>query len=194
LIDDIINAAIDETFLANDELPRTREAFESTLSAERSKLVAKANDICEVLSQIMERYRQIARRVEGNIALSWVEAVSDIRDQINQLLFSGFVTATGLQRLRRLPTYFLAMDRRIDAIDLAPDKDRRRRAELLPVWEAFKALPSTRPDDAEYARARSDLRWAFEELRVSLFAQDLGTQEKVSVSRLENRVADLKRW
>lgn len=194
LIDDIVNASIDETFLKHHELPRTRDAFEATLTAERAALVGNANEICDILTQVMERYRQIARRVEGNIALSWVEAVRDIKDQVSQLLYPGFVSATGLVRLRRLPTYFQAMDRRVDAIDLAPDKDRRRRAELLPVWEAFKALPESRRDDTDYVQARHALRWAFEELRVSLFAQDLGTQEKVSVSRLENRVAELKRW
>ena len=86
------------------------------------------------------------------------------------------------------------MDKRLDAIDMAPDKDRRRRAELLPVWESYKALPLDRDDDPDYRQAHSDLRWAFEELRVSLFAQDLGTREKVSVSRLENRVQDLVKW
>jgi ATP-dependent helicase HrpA len=118
----------------------------------------------------------------------------DIRDQTAGLIFPGFVTSTGLERLQRLPVYFQAMDKRLDAIDKAPDKDRRRRAELLPVWEAFKALPAEKDDDPVYRSARTALRWAFEELRVSLFAQELGTREKVSVSRLENRVEELSTW
>ncbi|MEE9319222.1 MAG: ATP-dependent RNA helicase HrpA [Granulosicoccus sp.] len=194
LIDDIINAAIDEALIDAENLPRTREEFEASLSANRQGLVGTANALCDALGQVFERYRQIARRAEGNIALSWVEAVGDIRDQISQLIYPGFVSATGLSRLKRLSVYLQAMDRRLDGIDQAPDKDRRRRAELLPVWEAFKALPTGRDDELAYAAAWQRLRWAFEELRISLFAQDLGTREKVSISRLENRVQDLKRW
>ena len=191
LIEDIVDAAIDATFLAGAELPRSRDAFQARLETGRGALVGVAGTLCETLSRIFERHRQVARRTEGNLPLSWIEAVGDIRDQIAMLLYPGFVTETGVERLARVPIYFQAMDRRLDGIDRAPDKDRARRAELLPVWEAFKALPLAREEDPDYARARTALRWSFEELRISLFAQDLGTREKVSVSRLENRVAEL---
>ena len=192
LIEDIIDAAIDATFIDPDDLPRTRDAFRARLDAGRGEFVGTANRISERLAQVFEQHRQVARRMEGNIPLSWIEAVGDIRDQIRALLYPGFVSATGTERLERLPVYLQAIDRRLDGIDKAPDKDRARRAELLPVWEAFKALPATREDDADYGGAHRSLRWAFEELRVSLFAQDLGTREKVTVARLENRVATLK--
>ena len=192
LIGDVIDAAIDATFVDPANLPRTRDAFRARLDAGRNRFVETADGICETLSRVFEQHRQVARRIEGNIPLSWVEAAGDIRDQIRSLLYPGFATATGVERLARLPVYFQAIDRRLDGIDQAPDKDRRRRAELLPVWEAFKTLPAAREEDPDYAAARTALRWAFEELRVSLFAQDLGTREKVSVSRLENRVAALR--
>ena len=192
LVEDIVEAAIDAAFVAGAELPRSRDSFHARLEAGRGNLVGIADALCETLARILEQHRQVARRTEGNIPLSWVEAVGDLRDQIRMLLHPGFVTATGVERLGRLPVYFQAMDRRLDGIDRAPDKDRARRAELLPVWEAFKALPVAREGDPDYAVARTALRWAFEELRISLFAQDLGTREKVSVSRLENRVAELR--
>jgi len=192
LINDIVDAAIDETLIGADALPRTRDAFLSRLERGRGDFIGNANAFCEILSEILEQHRQVARRIEGRIALSWVEAVVDIRDQIGSLLYPGFISATGYERLRRLPVYFQAIDRRLDAIDRAPDKDRRRRAELLPVWEAFKDLPAAAEDEPDTAETRAALRWSFEELRISLFAQDLGTREKVSVSRLENRVAALR--
>lgn len=191
LIDDIIDAAIDRTFLANGEWPRTREGFLQRLDANRSQLVSNANALCEATAQAFEQHRLVAKRIEGSVSLGWVEAIGDIRDQIAQLIYPGFVTATGLERLKRLGVYFQAMGRRLDAIDQSPDKDRRCRAELLPVWEQFKALPQQREDDADYAGIRQGIRWAFEELRISLFAQELGTAEKVSVPRLESRIAKL---
>lgn len=192
LIADIIDAALDASFIDVDKLPRTRDAFMQKLEAERQALVPVAGRICSVLEQILELHRQVAKRVGGSLPLSWVEAVGDLRDQIGRLVYVGFVQQTGLQQLQRMPVYFQAMGRRLDAIDMGPDKDRRRRAELLPVWEAFKQQPATRDDDPHYAAAYTALRWSFEELRISLFAQDLGTREKVSVSRLESRLKSLQ--
>ncbi len=194
LMNDIINAALDETFIDPANLPRTRDGFMARLEAGRAELVPVAGQLCEHIGRVFEQHRQVAKRLEKSMSLSWIEPAGDIKDQIAQLIYPGFVTATGLNRLQRVPVYFQAMDKRLDAIDMSPDKDRRRRAELLPVWESFKALPKDRDDDPAYREARQALRWAFEELRVSLFAQDLGTAEKVSVSRLENRVSDLAKW
>ncbi len=191
LIDDLIEASLDHSFISANDLARTRDAFYARLDTERKSLVPTAGELCSVVSDIFEQHRLVAKRLEGNVSLSWVEAIADTKDQINALLYPGFITGTGLHRLRRLPVYFQAMNRRLDSIDQAPDKDRRRRAELMPVWERFKALPRLREEVADYAHMHSALRWSFEELRVSLFAQELGTQEKVSVSRLEKRVSDL---
>jgi len=191
LIEDIIDAAVDDTFIATP-LPRTRDAFTASLEANRKQLVGNAGEICETLSSVFEQYRLVQRRMDGSLSLSWIEAIQDIKDQINQLLYPGFACQTGLKQLRRLPVYFQAMGKRLDAIDQAPDKDRTRRAEFLPVWERFKALAEHQ--DAEYLASHKALRWSFEELRVSLFAQELKTAEKVSVSRLEQRVKQLSDW
>ena len=80
--------------------------------------------------------------------------------------------------------YFKAISRRFDSLDREPDRDRRRRAEMLPVWERIKSAI----DDPRTARQMQQLRWMFEELRVSVFAQDLGTAEKVSLGRVETRL------
>ena len=191
LIEDIIDAAVDHTFIVIP-LPRTREDFYASLDANRSQLVGSAGNICEILLAVFEQYRQVQRRMDGNLSLSWIEAIKDIKDQITQLLYPGFACDTGLAQLTRLPVYFQAMGKRLDAIDQAPDKDRARRAEFLPVWERFKTLATRQ--DSDYIAAHKALRWSFEELRVSLFAQGLKTAEKVSVSRLEQRVKKLSDW
>ena len=194
LIEDILNAAVDETFIHGRELPRTRDAFMQLLQDNRSSLVGIAGKFCEILGRVLDNHRQIAKRLEGSISLSWIEPAADIKDQIDELIYPGFVSATGLQRLTRVPLYFQAINKRLDGIDKSPDKDRRRRAEFLPVWEQFKALATDKDDSPDYRSAHNTLRWAFEELRISLYAQDLGTSEKVSVSRLENRVQELTHW
>jgi len=192
LIDDIIEASIDHVFVRDKSLPRTRDAWLSSLDSGRAELVPCAGEICRVLERAFEEHRQVARRIDGSLSLSWIEAVKDIKEQVAAMMYPGFVTATGRQRLDRFPIYFEAMHRRLLSIDHAPDKDRRRRAEFLPIWADFQALPATRPDDPEWDESWLAVRWAFEELRVSLFAQELGTIEKVSIGRLESRVSALR--
>lgn len=191
LIKDIINASIEETFVVDLPFPRQRETFIQHLSERRGQLVPMAGEICQELAEVLEQYRLVSKRLDGSIPLSWVEAAADLKDQMSMLIYPGFVSATGLVQLKRLAIYFQAMQKRLDAIDLAPDKDRLRRAEVLPVWEQFKQLPATREDDPAYSDAHRALRWSFEELRISLFAQELGTAEKVSVPRLEKRLQKL---
>jgi len=191
LIDDIIEAALFDVFVKDKPAVRSRDAWLASLDAGRKDLVPVAGDMCKILERVFEEHRQVAKRIEGSVSLSWIEAVKDIKVQVQSLLFPGFVTATGLPRLQRLPVYFEGMHRRLLAIDQAPDKDRRRRSEFAPVWEEFQSIASERADDPEWHRTWLEIRWAFEELRISLFAQELGTKEKVSVSRLENRIKKL---
>ena len=94
------------------------------------------------------------------------------------------MTATPAGRLARLPVYFNAINKRLDSLDREPDRDRRRRAELLPVWEQVKqACENTANPNRNKI---IDIRWLFEELRVSIFAQELGAADKVSVPRIES--------
>ena len=179
---DIVDAAIDATFIVDESQPRTREQFYDILERKQTLLVERANRICSVLEKTMEAHRQVAKRISGSVSLSWVEPMADIKDQIGYLMYSGFVTATPTERLQRLPVYFKAIDKRLNSLDREPDRDRRRRAELLPVWERIKVGLQTHASDVKL----HSVRWLFEELRVSVFAQELGTAEKVSVPRIES--------
>ena len=76
---------------------------------------------------------------------------------------------------------------RLGALDKAPDRDRQRRAELLPLWDTCKQLLAKEnpPDGAQ------ELHWMIEELRISVFAQSIGTTIKVSHKRIEKKIRDL---
>jgi ATP-dependent helicase HrpA len=181
---DIVDAALDRTFIHDQITPRSREEFVDILETQKSELVGNANAICAVLAETFEAHREITRRMSGSVSLSWVEPSADIKDQISRMIYPGFVSATPPQWLARLPVYFKAIARRFDSLDREPDRDRRRRAEMLPVWERIK----TAIDDPVTGHQMLRLRWLFEELRVSVFAQDLGTAEKVSLGRVETQL------
>ncbi len=191
LKNDIVNAAVDATFINDEKTPATREEFLDNLERNSNNLVSNANVICGILEKAMEAHRKVAKRMSGSVSLSWVEPMGDIKDQVAGLMYPGFATATPAKRLARLPIYFNAIDKRLDSLDREPDRDRRRRAELLPVWEQIKLVASN-PESPNYQQAQ-DIRWLFEELRVSVFAQELGAVDKVSVPRLESMLAKLSK-
>ena len=174
---DIVDASIDMALINDHPYPRTREDFNQVLDDHKNDLVTHSNTICEHLSKTLETHRQVAKRMSGSASLSWVEPMGDIKDQISHLIYPGFVVKTPAERLPRLPVYFKAIDKRLDSLDREPDRDRRRRSELLPVWEKIK--------DMNAIAGVQHIRWLMEELRVSVYAQELGTADKVSVARLE---------
>jgi len=193
LIADIIAAAITHTFIDTADTPRTREAFLAQLSSQRSQLVANANNICESLGNALDANQRINQRIRKNGSLAWVEAVNDIHDQAAQLLNGGAAQRTPAERLPRLAVYFEAIEKRLDGLDKAPDRDRKIRAELLPLWERFKEVPRPHAATGDFTEQWQLVRWAFEELRISLFAQSLRTVQKVSLDRVEKDLKQLRR-
>ena len=103
------------------------------------------------------------------------EAHADVRAQLEALVGPGFVTRAGADRLPDLRRYVRAMKRRLDQVGSDPERDRVRMREIHQLQAAAQKSP---PPVAEEAR------WLIEELRVSLFAQSLGTRQPVSVQRL----------
>jgi ATP-dependent helicase HrpA len=132
------------------------------------------------LTPVLAELHTLRQRLKGSLPLSWVEAAADVADQLEHLVYPGFVAATPSEWLAQMPRYLKAIGRRLDRLDHAPDKDRRLRVELEPLWAACK----TWLEAAGPAGARDERRWLMEELRVSLFAQELGTRRRVSVARV----------
>jgi ATP-dependent helicase HrpA len=178
LKDDIATAAFARSL--GPELPRDKRSFEAAVDHARARVIPEATEICARLAPILAELHTLRKRLKGSLPLSWVEAAADVADQLEHLVYPGFVAATPPQWLEQMPRYLKAIGRRLDRLDHAPDKDRRLRVELEPLWAACKTwLEATGPVGAQDER-----RWLLEELRVSLFAQELGTLRRVSVPRV----------
>jgi ATP-dependent helicase HrpA len=110
-----------------------------------------------------------------------------MRAQVSRLIYPGFVTATGYRRLPHLTRYLQAVARRLDKLPENPARDAANMAVAQRAEQAYRQavadLPPARRHDADV----TEVRWMLEELRVSLFAQTLGTAVPVS----ENRVLGL---
>jgi ATP-dependent helicase HrpA len=119
-------------------------------------------------------------------------AVADMRAQLSGLIYPGFVTATGYRRLPHLTRYLRGMERRLDKLPENPARDAASMAVAQRVEQAYRQavadLPAARRADADV----TEVRWMLAELRVSLFAQTLGTQAPVSENRVLAALARLR--
>jgi ATP-dependent helicase HrpA len=105
------------------------------------------------------------------------------------LVFDGFVTSTGWDHLRDLSRYLAAIDRRLDLLAGNLHRDSAAMAEVRVVQDAYDHRVAALPPGHQPGPELREVRWMIEELRVSLFAQSLGTVRPVSVQRIERRLA-----
>ncbi len=187
LCDDIIAGAIDRVLFKGGEPPRARPDFEARLSEGRSELVPMAADIAARVKTALEEERAVRRALKGNLDPQTIQAAAEVKAQIEKLVYPGFVADTPAEWLPRLPAYLKAARLRLEKLPRNPARDRQAAQEVAPLVESLEtrwaAIPETESPDPELQR----FRWLLEELRVSLFAQELGTVERVSAKRLQRQ-------
>jgi ATP-dependent helicase HrpA len=181
LMDDCADAAADTLM---DEPPWSRTEFDALAARIRAVLPAVTAEIVAEVERVLAAAHEVRRALPDRPPPAQLEAVEDIRDQLRGLLPTGFVAATGRRRLADLVRYLTAIGRRLETLPRDPATDHARMARVRVVQQAYddlrRALPRVRADAADLA----DIRWQIEELRVSLWAQQLGTPRPVSEQRI----------
>ncbi|HTX29588.1 MAG TPA: ATP-dependent RNA helicase HrpA [Streptosporangiaceae bacterium] len=161
-----------------------REGFDRLSAAVRPRLHEVTADVVNHVEAALRLAHAIESRLDDLRADAVQPAVADLRAQLSGLIYPGFVTATGYRRLPYLTRYLQGIERRLDKLPENPARDAANMAVALRVEEAYRQavadLPVGRRTDPDVI----DVRWMLSELRVSLFAQTLGTRMPVS----ENRV------
>lgn len=192
LRDDLIDATVARAFLGDDPLPRDQSVFETRFEQGKNQLVPLANELSEMAGQILEAYHQVRKLLNGDIPLGWQEAVADIHEQLDSLVYKGFISRTPYEQLAQLPRYLKGIETRLQKLKHAPDRDRQRRSEIAQLWENYKRQATFNAERAVHDPELETFRWLLEELRISLFAQELKTAQPVSVKRLETRWAKMQ--
>jgi ATP-dependent helicase HrpA len=190
LFADCLAAAADDLMAANGGPAWDEAGFRRLLDAVRGELAAATLDVVSGV----ERVLALAGRVEARLAElanpAFAPAAADLRAQLDDLVYPGWVTATGRRRLADVHRYLRAMVQRLERLpgDLARDADRMESvARVTAAWrQALDRLPAGRPDPA-----LAEVRWTIEELRVSYFAQSLGTPAPVSEKRVLRAIEQL---
>jgi len=184
---DLLAAAVEATFLADGELPRDEAAFRQRLEAGRAGLVETANELSEKTHKILGIYHEVCKQLKEPVALANVDSVRDVREQLDHLIYPGFVCATPRNRLEHLPRYLQAMSRRLHKLAADPGRDRGLLRQIRPLWEQYLARAEQHRKKNIVDPALDEYRWLLEEFRVSLFAQELRTAVAVSEKRLRQQ-------
>ena len=169
---------------------RDRSSFDDLSQRVRDLHEDQVYSIIEVVVRAMESWAQL----QDTLATADAQAYSSLREDVeriaNSLVFNGFIAATPIERLRNLPRYIQAQSLRVRKASRSPSdlaRDERSAQALAQVDDELnelRDLMDTRPFDARHASAFEELLWMREELRVSLFAQELGTARKISPQRM----------
>jgi ATP-dependent helicase HrpA len=183
LKEDLLAAITDRAFIGEDSLPRDAKAFEELKQRARTRLPAVREAGCRLFTAIAEEYQRAAQRLAAARALPVPAA--DIRAQLGLLVFKGFLAATPWERLHDLPRYLKAMQRRLDKYPQDPERDAKHAASIAGLWKRYQERAVKLRREGESDPRLEDFRWRLEELRVSLFAQELKTPYPVSHKRLE---------
>ncbi|WP_460599345.1 ATP-dependent RNA helicase HrpA [Flexivirga lutea] len=186
LMDDVLAAAVDDIVARDlpDGTVRDTGQFDEALRVVRQQIAPRVVSVVEALAPVLDHAREVRLALDAMTQPSVAQLRAELEQQLAALFHPGFVAETGLTRLRDLDRYLRGMLERIAKApgDLA--RDRQRSEEVGVVEEERRKLLANLPKARHTDPDVVDLRWQIEELRVSLFAQRLGTPRPVSPQRI----------
>ena len=186
---DVLFAAARSALAGDPADLRQQTGFESAAQTARPKLPDAAREIARLAAECLDHGHRLAQLLAKPHAAR--EAIADLQTQLKGLVFPGFLAQLPPERLIHLPRYLRAMERRLDKLAGHPARDAQNLRALTPLLGQFAARRKRMEDAGGLDADMIDFRWRLEELRVSLFAQELKTPEPVSVKRLEKRWAEI---
>jgi ATP-dependent helicase HrpA len=184
LREDLLTAVADRAFIGEDALPRDARGFEALKQRARARLPAVREAGSRLLVAIADEYQRAQQRIQA-AAKALPRPAADLRSQVGRLVFKGFLSATPWERLHDLPRYLKAAQRRLDKYPGDPERDARHSGDINAIWKRYEERAIRLRRAGESDPRLEDFRWRIEELRVSLFAQELKTPYPVSCKRLD---------
>ncbi len=189
IVEDCTLAAIDR--LLAQELPYDQQAYRKVYEHVRAELIETVFEITSLVARILQEAAAVRKLIKKSSSLATVHTMSDLKAQLDLLIYPGFISRTPAKQLTELPRYLKAMLLRMDRLGPQLQSDRQ-------LMLTVQALEQTLAQEKEKSRANqldqaelTRISWMLQELRVSFFAQDLGTAYTVSEKRIRKALADL---
>ncbi|MDG5499053.1 ATP-dependent RNA helicase HrpA [Marinobacter sp. BGYM27] len=186
LRDDLLIACVIDHFL-EDDVPRSADQFQAVFNAHRGDFIPFLEERSRLLYAILKTYNQLMKSLKGKIPLSLANSMADVKFQLSNLVFPGFLVETPAQWLTEVPRYLEAVSVRLEKMAREGGREREFLHQFDGLWaryaqrlEALRKQGRTDPELVVY-------RWMLEEFRVSFFAQQLGTAMPVSIQRINKQ-------
>ena len=185
LTEDILLASLDNCILEGVEpLPRDGAALATLAEQKRGAWTEHAERLSRLVLEVLKHWHALQKRFKGRIDLAQAVALNDIKAQLGNLVYPGFVRETPVEWLKEYPRYLKAIEQRLDKVGAQLQRDRVWSGELAGYWEQYQARLKKHQQEGKRDPELVAYRWMLEEYRVSLFAQQLGTKMPVSDKRL----------
>ncbi|HEX8928052.1 MAG TPA: ATP-dependent RNA helicase HrpA, partial [Actinomycetota bacterium] len=170
------------------------EAFAKLHDRVRGDYVDTMVEVVRKVERVLAASHAVERKLQEASRLpnpTLTPALDDVKAQLDGLVHRGFVTATGLRRLPDLERYLRGIAYRLDRLASQPHRDAERMEAVQALEDDYQQLLDRVPAGRQPGEALREIRWMLEELRISYFAQPLGTPYPVSEKRLRRAMDQL---
>jgi ATP-dependent helicase HrpA len=191
LFEDCLSSAADAVLASAGGPAWDAAGFGALLASASAHLTGALVEVVAAVVEVLHAATDVRSRLASLTSPVVASSVADVRTQLASLVYPGFVTATGASRLGDIARYLRAASRRLETLPQQPTRDQDWMARVHDVQGAYQELLSSLPGATPVPDAVSDIRWMIEELRVSFFAQSLGTRYSVSEKRIYRAIDDL---
>jgi ATP-dependent helicase HrpA len=188
LREQIIYKALDIACL-QDPLPADAAAFTKRKDEGKSRLTLLVNEIARLLAQVLTEFHGLPKKLQGTPPA----VAADMQEQLRGLVYKRFLADTDYKQLAHFPRYLKAMNIRLEKMRGDPARDAKLMAEWHQAAQPYLRVAKDRQAGKNTDPKMTEYRWMLEELRVSLFAQELRTPMPISSKRLQKMWESMQR-
>ncbi len=187
----LVDWILSQVFLSGDNGIRNQATFNQVLESGKQDIMAVANDSCQRLGMILDQYQKLRKSLSQVKQINWMASVADMKKQLDGLVYQGFLATMTEQRFKDYLRYLKAMQLRLEKLAHAASRDQQLLREMGRVQERWQERQELAAKKGRVDERLEEIRWMLEELRISLFAQEVKTAFPISVKRIEKRWKEL---
>lgn len=193
LLDDLLLAAVQGHFLESGPMPRDEAALNAVFDKHRGDFYDALLAWDRLANDIITRHHNVMKALKGKINIAMAQSLADLKFQLGQLVYPGFLAETPAGALRNVPRYLDAAEIRREKMPREMGREREFLHDFQPRWERYAEKRVQLERQGVRDEALEHYRWMLEEYRVSFFAQQLGTEFTVSLKRLDRQWDQVRR-
>ena len=196
LKNDLLQAIADRALAFADDTTLIRQQAEFVRIAEEGwrRLNAATKEVCAIVSQILAEYQPLQQRLTNAFAPMLHPSIRDMKEQLGHLVYKGFIVRIPWANLEHFPRYMQGLTTRLKKLTNAGlSRDEAGMAIVTPLWKQYLLRLEKHRHDGVHDPELMNYRWMVEELRVSVFAQELKTPMPISPQRVEKQWEKVKR-